>query len=231
MFLIPNVIAEQTHHRVITSQCREVLPGIRHFLAEDVRTARRFLSSLKVYDTIESLHFSVLDKDTVAANVDELMRPAHEGFDVGVISESGCPGVADPGALAVHYCHRHKIQVVPLVGPSSLLLALMASGLNGQKFAFHGYLPIDSKELSRQVKHLEEESRKNQQTQIIIETPFRNNQVLKSLTNTLGPATDLCIALDITGSDESIKTRTVREWRMQSIEIPKKPAVYLFLAH
>ena len=231
MFLIPTVIADDTQHLVISPQCREVLPMIRHFLAEDVRTARRFLSSLKVYDSVETLHFAVLNKDTQPSALEEMMRPVFEGNNIGIISESGCPGVADPGALAVSYSHRHGIQVVPLVGPSSLLLALMASGLNGQKFAFHGYLPIDSKELGRSIKSLDEESRKNSQTQILIETPYRNNQILKTLVTTLSTTTELCVALDITGENEKIMTKSIREWRLQTIDLPKKPAVYLFLAH
>ena len=231
VFLIPSVIAENTQHQVLAPQVREILPDVHHFLAEDVRTARRYLSSLKVYGTIETLHFSVLNKDTPSSSLDEIMKPIFEGKNMGILSESGCPGVADPGALAVNYCHRHGIHVIPLVGPSSLLMALMASGLNGQKFAFHGYLPIDSKELARAIKSLEEESRRNQQTQMFIETPYRNNPILKSLTAALSLSTELCVAIDITGADESIRTKLVRDWRLQSFELPKKPAVYLFLAH
>jgi 16S rRNA (cytidine1402-2'-O)-methyltransferase len=231
VFLIPTVISEDTQHNVISQQSREVLPMIQHFVVEDVRTARRFLSSLKIYETIESLHFSVLNKDTKSMELDEIMAPVMNGHDVGILSESGCPGVADPGALAVSYCHRNDVKVVPLVGPSSLLLALMASGLNGQKFAFHGYLPIDPKELAKTVKALEDESRKNRQTQMLIETPYRNNQILKSLIATLGPQTELCVALDITGTDEMIRTKLIKDWRVQTYDLPKKPAVYLFLGH
>lgn len=231
VFLIPTIIADDTQQQVITQQCKDALPGIRHFVVEDVRTARRFLSSLKIFESIENLHFSVLNKDTKSEQVTELMAPALEGNNVGVLSESGCPGVADPGAVAVNYCHRNNIQVVPLVGPSSLLLALMASGLNGQKFAFHGYLPIDSKELTQAIKNLESESRKNRQSQILIETPYRNNQMLKALIQTLSPKTELCVAQDITGSEEVIRTKTIDTWRAQSFEMPKKPAVFLFLAH
>src|SRR5688572_20791708 len=146
LYLIPNIIADNTQDAVITSQVKSVLPGITHFLAEDVRTARRFLSSLKIYDSIEPLQFDVLDKDTDPSVVGNLFSPVFEGFDMGIISESGCPGIADPGALAVRFAHDNNVQVIPLVGPSSILLALMGSGLNGQHFAFHGYLPIDAKE-------------------------------------------------------------------------------------
>jgi 16S rRNA (cytidine1402-2'-O)-methyltransferase len=230
VFLIPTIIADDTQHEVISQQCKDALPGIRHFVVEDMRTARRFLSSLKIYDSIESLQFTVLNKDTRSDEVSELMSPVFQGNDIGILSESGCPGVADPGSIAVNYCHRNNIRVVPLVGPSSLLLALMASGLNGQRFSFHGYLPIDAKELVQSIKALEAESRKNKQTQIAIETPYRNNHILKTLVNNLSRQTELCIAQDITGPDETIVMKTVSEWRSQSIEMPKKPAVFLFLA-
>lgn len=229
-FLIPTIIADNTQHQVISQQCKDVLPGIKHFVVEDVRTARRFLSSLKLFDSIENLHFSVLNKDTREEELAGIMAPLLSGDSIGILSESGCPGIADPGALAVRYCHQNNISVVPLVGPSSLLLALMASGLNGQKFAFHGYLPIESKELTQAIKTLEADSRKHHQTQLVIETPYRNNQLLKSLVQTLAPNTELCVAQDLTGTDEFIATKSISQWRMQSIEMPKKPAVFIFLA-
>ncbi|HEY0651811.1 MAG TPA: SAM-dependent methyltransferase [Chryseosolibacter sp.] len=231
VFLVPTIIADNTQSLVIPQQSRNVLPGIRHFVVEEVRTARRFLSSLKIFESIESLHFSVLDKNTREDEIAAMLAPALEGNPMAILSESGCPGVADPGALAVNYCHRAGIKVVPLVGPSSLLLGLMASGLNGQKFAFHGYLPIEQRELSQAIKMLELESRKNAQSQIMIETPYRNNQVLKALLQTLSPQTELCVAQDITGIDELIVTKRVSQWRLQSIEMHKKPAVFIFLAH
>ena len=159
LFLIPNIIAENTQDKVINHHVKKELLGIEHFLAEDIRTARRYLSSLKIYESIEDLNFQVLDKDTKEERLKELFVPLLNGNNLGVISESGCPGVADPGALAVKHAHENRIQVVPLVGPSSILLSLMASGLNGQKFAFHGYLPIESREVVRMIKDLEKESR------------------------------------------------------------------------
>jgi len=230
LFLIPNVIAEGTHEMVIPASVRNALPDIHHFLAEDIRTARRYLSSLKIYDTIESLHFKVLDKDTQENELNEMFTPVSDGKNLGVISESGCPGVADPGALAVKYAHRHHIQVVPLTGPSSILLALMASGLNGQRFAFHGYLPIDSKESLTAIKEFEKESRIKNQTQIFIETPYRNNQVAANLLKGLHPETLLCMSVDVSGSQESILMHPVKEWKQKSTELPKLPAVFLFLA-
>lgn len=230
LYLIPNVIADETQSFVIPAHVREVLPSIQYFLAEDIRTARRYLSSLKIYASIEGLHFEVLNKETPESKLSDLMKPILEGHHVGVISESGCPGVADPGALAVKYAHENNILVVPLVGPSSLLLALMASGLNGQQFAFQGYLPIDAKEAMQRIKDLERESKIKNQTQIFIETPYRNNSVFDHLLKNLQSATRLTVALDVTGKHELIRTLKVEQWKKQKENWPKTPAVFLFLA-
>lgn len=228
LFLIPNLIADGTQN-MIPPSVTEALQSIQYFLAEDVRTARRYLSSLKIYERIESLQFEVLNKDTTQLALVELMRPLLEGKNAGVISESGCPGVADPGALAVAYAHQHGIQVVPLVGPSSILLALMASGLNGQRFAFHGYLPIDAKEAVKTIKELERESQQKNQTQLFIETPYRNNQVLDHMLNSLKNETQLSIALDVTGINEFIQTKSVGQWKKNKPALLKEPAVFSFL--
>jgi 16S rRNA (cytidine1402-2'-O)-methyltransferase len=225
---VPNVIAEGTQNEVIPPHVIKALRSITHFLVEDVRTARRYLSSLKIYESIESLHFEVLNKDTKEIELNELMKPLLTGNYMGVISESGCPGIADPGAMAVAYAHERNIQVIPLVGPSSILLALMASGLSGQKFAFHGYLPVDGKEASKLIKELERESERKGQTQLFIETPYRNNQVLDHLIRTLKDQTMLTIALDITGGDENIRTKSVREWKIIKAVLPKVPSLFLF---
>lgn len=230
LFLIPNVIAENTEHAVLPSAVRSVLPDIHHFLAEDIRTARRFLSALKVYSSIEALNFSALDKHTNQSAMQELFSPVFAGYNLGVISEAGCPGIADPGALAVEFAHKNEIRVVPMVGPSSIVLALMASGLNGQQFAFHGYLPVESKESARAIKEFEKESRSKNQTQIFIETPYRNNSVFQNLLKSLSAETRLCVALDLSGLSELISTRSVSGWKKQSIEWPRKPAVFLFQA-
>lgn len=229
LFLVPTVISEGATSSIPTS-VYEALKAIHHFFAEDARTARRFLSSLKIYDSIEALEFSILNKNTKEAELTEMFAPIFAGNHIGVISESGCPGIADPGALAVNFAHQKNISVVPLVGPSSILLALMASGLNGQQFAFHGYLPIDSKEVSQKIKSLEKESMQKNQTQIFIETPYRNNQVLKHLIESLHSSTLLCIALDLTGKNEFVKTEAVNEWKKNLPTLPKEPAVFLFLA-
>lgn len=230
LFLIPNVIADATQENVIPHSVKETLRSLRFFLVEDVRTARRYLSSLKVIESIETLNFQVLNKDTRQSELPELLKSVLSGNDMGVISESGCPGIADPGALAVAYAHQHNIRVVPLVGPSSVLLALMASGLNGQCFAFHGYLPIDAKEATKAIKELERESKTRNQTQLFIETPYRNNSILDHLLNSLSPTTLLSIALDVTGTHESIKTKSIKDWRAEKPSFAKHPAVFSFLA-
>lgn len=230
LYLIPTTIAEDTQASVIPSQVRNALPSIQHFLAEEIRTARRYLSSLKVYESIEPLHFQVLDKKTKLSELKEFFKPIDEGKNIGVLSESGCPGVADPGALAVQYAHQHGITVVPLVGPSSLLLALMGSGLNGQRFAFHGYLPIDAKDRQQAIRELEKESKQKNQTQLFIETPYRNQPVFNDLIKTLAPSTQLCIAYDVTGTAEILKTKSVSDWKKEALALDKLPCVFLLLA-
>lgn len=230
LFLIPTIIAEETQQAVIPASVVDALKQIDHFLAEDIRTARRYLSSLKIYESIEPIDFKVLDKKTKEPELKELFAPVLQGKNLGILSESGCPGIADPGALAAKYAHANGITVVPLTGPSSILLSLMASGLNGQKFTFHGYLPVDSKESVEAIKAFEKESRVKGQTQLFIETPYRNNSCLSNLLKALHEETLLCIAIDITGKDESIITKPVKAWRKQIPELPKSPAVFLFLA-
>jgi 16S rRNA (cytidine1402-2'-O)-methyltransferase len=230
LYLIPNVISEGSADLVLSPEVKQILPSMQHFLAEDVRTARRFLSALKVYPSVEPLQFSVLNKDTKESDLNEMMSPLTKGMSMGVISESGCPGVADPGALAVAYAHRLAIRVVPLVGPSSILLALMASGLNGQQFAFHGYLPVEAADLAKMLKSLEKESNAKNQTQIFIETPYRNNALFRQILTQLKQETYLTIAVDLTGKSAFIHTKTIGEWSSQRIELPKMPAVFLFLA-
>ncbi len=226
--MIPNVISEGTQFEVIPPHVIKALKSISHFLVEDVSTARRYLSSLKIYDSIDRLHFEVLNKDTKEIDLAEMMKPLLSGNYMGIISESGCPGVADPGAKAVAFAHQRNIQVIPLVGPSSILLGLMASGLNGQKFAFHGYLPIDGKEAIKTIKDLERESKQKQQTQIFIETPFRNNQVFDHFLNSLDQDTLLTIAIDIAGDKENIRTKSVRDWKAFKPTLPKAPSIFLF---
>ncbi|HTF16946.1 MAG TPA: SAM-dependent methyltransferase [Chryseolinea sp.] len=230
VYLIPNVIAEDTQHQVIPVQVRTALVKIKHFLAEDIRTARRYFSSLSLFPSIEALHFEVLNKDTDSATLNTLFAPVFEGHNLGIVSDAGCPGVADPGAAAVKFAHDHGIRVIPLVGPSSLLLALMASGLNGQRFAFHGYLPIDKGEFSKAVRELEKESRKNNQTQVFIETPYRTDATLTGILQALHNDTLLSIASDLTSEAEFILTCPVSKWKTQTRKLGKVPAVFMLLA-
>lgn len=230
LYLIPNVLAENTAHQVIAPQVKEVIKNTRHYLVEDLRTARRYISSLKLGITIEELGMEILDKKTKEHQIKELMKPVFQGQDIGVISEAGCPGIADPGALAVAFAHQKGIQVIPLVGPSSMFLGLMASGFNGQSFAFLGYLPIDKKARIDSIKELESESLKYYRTQIFMETPFRNNHLFEDLKNTLHPNTKVCIAKNLTGKDEFIHSKTVADWKKVKVDLHKVPTVFLVYA-
>lgn len=230
LYLIPSPIAEQTIHQVISASVKDEIKHLRHFLVENVTTARRFLGSLKIFQSIEDLNFFVLNKDTTDADLAGAFKSIPEGNDIGVISEAGCPGIADPGATAVRYAHAHDIHVVPLVGPSSIIMALMASGLNGQQFAFHGYLPIDAAAAGKRIKELERESRSRRQTQIFIEAPHRNNSLFKLLCENLEPSTMLSVAVDLTGKNEFVATFAVKSWISRKPQWPKSPAVFLFLA-
>ena len=230
VYLIPNVIADGTQEQVIPLQVRTALSGIRYFLAEDIRTARRYFSSLKLFDSIEVLHFEVLNKDTDPKTLSTLLAPVFEGHDIGIVSEAGCPGIADPGSLAVKYAHEHGVRVIPLVGPSSLLLALMASGMNGQRFAFHGYLPIDKHEFTNAVRELERESRKQHQTQLFIETPYRTDATLSALLQVLRNDTLVGVSCDLTSATEFALTATVAKWKSHPHKLGKVPVVFTLLA-
>ncbi len=226
LFLIPTVIANR-NPGTIPDQVKGVVVNLDHFLVENIRTARRYLGSLQLGMDISSLRFDELTKHTSDQEIEMLMAPALEGKDLGVLSESGCPGVADPGSKAVNFAHRQGIKVVPLVGPSSILLALMASGFNGQKFRFHGYLPIDKDKLRTTLKELEKSSARSDQTEIFIEAPYRNNALLASILKFCDGQTQLCVARDITGEHESIQTLPIKQWRNKDIDLHKMPTVFL----
>ncbi len=227
LFLIPNVLAENTAQSIISPQIKEVISHTKVYLVENLRTARRYISSLKLGVNIEELHMEILDKNTAPETINRLMQPLLNGADMGIISEAGCPGIADPGALAVAHAHVKGIQVVPLSGPSSMFMALMGSGFSGQSFAFHGYLPIDKKEKTTALRKLETESAKEQRAQIFMETPFRNNQLLEDILSTLAPKTKLCIAKNLTAKDELILTKTVEEWKKLPLDLHKIPTVFI----
>ena len=228
--MIPTVLAENTAHWVISPQVQEVISHTKIFLVENPRSARRYISSLKLGINIEELHMEVLDKDTPPEQVSRLMMPLLNGADIGVISEAGCPGIADPGAVAVAYAHQKDIQVVPISGPSSIFLALMGSGFSGQSFAFHGYLPIDKKERAASLKKLEQESVREKRAQLFMETPFRNNQLLADALASLSPQTKLCIAKNLTATDELIQTKTIADWKNHPLDLHKIPTVFILQA-
>ena len=230
LYLIPCPISDETAPwEVLPAANRTVMDALDYFIVENTRTARRFLSKAGVMRPIETLEFRELNEHTVAGReVEELVAPLLEGRSAGVISEAGVPGVADPGALVVEACHRHGIRVVPLVGPSSIILAVMASGLNGQSFAFNGYLPVKLPERARAIRMFERRAASEGQSQLFIEAPYRNVKLLEQLLQTLAPATRLTVAVDLTAPGERIVTRTVGEWRRGPLpEINKHPAIFI----
>lgn len=233
LFLIPSPLGEYAPEQVIPAPVLEKLRGIRRYVVEETRTVRRYLSAAGLKGHIGGLEFRELNEHTAPEEVEsllELFSENGEPVDVGLISEAGLPAVADPGAQLVALCHQHGIQVVPLVGPSSLMLALMASGLNGQSFAFVGYLPAKTDERRKAIRDIEKRSAQFRQTEIFIETPYRNDSLMSDLLATLQPGTKLCIAADITLDGETIITRTVKGWRTSPVSIGKRPCVFLILA-
>jgi 16S rRNA (cytidine1402-2'-O)-methyltransferase len=230
LYLIPTILAENTADQVLSPQIREVISQTSVFFVENVRTARRFISSLKTGLVIDELTFYDLDKDTPEAETKQQLHfVKQQNRDAGLLSEAGCPGVADPGAVAVRLAHQTGWQVRPLVGPSSILLALMASGMSGQSFAFHGYLSIEKPARLQEIKQLELDARKRQQTQIFMETPYRNNHLLADILTACNPETRLCIACNLTAKDELVKTLSIREWKAQTPDLHKKPSLFLIL--
>ncbi|SHI31794.1 16S rRNA (cytidine1402-2'-O)-methyltransferase [Hymenobacter daecheongensis DSM 21074] len=227
LYLIPTILADETAAQVLPAQVAARVAALSCFLVENARTARRFIKSVAPQHVIETLAISVIDKDSTEAEISAALKPVLAGQDAGVISEAGCPGVADPGAEIARLAHRLGIKVVPLVGPSSLLLALMASGMNGQSFAFHGYLPIERAQRAGALRALEKQALTQHQTQLFIETPYRNMQLLEDLLAHLHPGTRLCIAANLTAPDEFIRTDTVAGWKGKLPQIHKQPAVFL----
>jgi 16S rRNA (cytidine1402-2'-O)-methyltransferase len=227
LYLIPSVLAEDTDDTVIPPQVKACVAGLSYFIVENARTARRYIKRIVPEKVIEELQMVVIDKDSTEAEVKKALEPLKKGISAGIISEAGCPGVADPGAELAKWAHRQNIKVVPLVGPSAILLSLMASGFNGQSFAFHGYLPIEKRDRVQALRQLEKEMLQKDQTQIFMETPYRNNQLLQDLVQHLTPNYRLCIAANITGPNELIRTDTLANWKQQLPDLHKQPAVFL----
>lgn len=229
LYLIPVELGETPQQRVLPSYNRDIIVGLRHFIVEEVRSARRFLKRVDRDIDIDALTFYPMGKHADNALFERYLKPLEAGESMGVISEAGCPAVADPGADIVAIAQRKGLKVVPLVGPSSMIMAVMASGLNGQSFAFNGYLPIDPADRIKRLKQLEERAWREQQTQLFIETPYRNHKLFETLCQALRPQTRLCIAAGITTDDEWICTRTVADWRRQRLtDLSKTPAIFLF---
>lgn len=228
--MIPCPISDETAPwDVLPAANKAVMDGLDYFIVENIRTARRFLSKAGLARPIGELEFRELNEHTAPGReVEELIAPLLAGRSAGVISEAGVPGVADPGALAVEACHRHGIRVVPLVGPSSILLALMASGLNGQSFAFNGYLPVKPPERAQAIRRIERRAHAEGQSQLFIEAPYRNAKLMEQLLQVLAPATRLTLAMDLTAPGEFIATHTVEEWRRGPLpEMQKRPAIFI----
>lgn len=230
LYLIPSPLGENEPAEVIPAPVLDKLQTLGTFVVEELRTARRYLSRAGLKGHIDALEFHVLNEHTPESEVEAMAALFEDGRDVGLITEAGLPAVADPGAALVALCHRRGIRVVPFVGPSSLMMALMASGLNGQSFAFQGYLPAKTDERRAAIKTIEKQSAAHHQTQIFIETPYRNDAMLEDLLRICAPATRLCIAADITMPDETILTRSVAQWRKDPITLGKRPCVFLILA-
>lgn len=232
LYLIPCTLGDTPAEQVLPQHVIDVARGLQYYVVEQLKTARQFLSALKHAQPIQSLHFETLNEHTTAAELPALLKPLLEGFDVGIISEAGCPGIADPGADLVSLAHKKGIRVIPLVGPSSILMALMASGMNGQCFAFHGYLPIDDADRAKTITALETESRIRRQTQMFIETPYRNEKLFSALLARCHPQTLLCVATDISLASEQIQTRTIAQWKSQPApQLNKRPSLFLLLAN
>ncbi|MCQ2175631.1 MAG: SAM-dependent methyltransferase [Bacteroidales bacterium] len=230
LYLIPSPLGDNDPAEVIPGPVLEQIGRLDRFVVEELRTARRYLSKAGLKGHIEELEFTVLNEHSSQAEVDAMEALFDDGKDVGLITEAGLPAVADPGSSLVALCHRKGIEVVPFTGPSSLMLALMASGLNGQSFTFRGYLPAKSDERKNAIRSVEKQSSQNRQTQIFIETPYRNDALMADILQICSDSTRICIAANITMPDAFIRTRSVAEWKKEGITIGKRPCVFLMLA-
>jgi 16S rRNA (cytidine1402-2'-O)-methyltransferase len=228
LYLIPTAIGETPINQVMPASIEPVINSIRHYIVENERTARRQLLKMGIKIPIDDLTFYVLDEHTDKNNIRSYLNPC-ETENVGLLSEAGVPAVADPGSDIVAIAHEKGIRVVPLVGPSSILLALMASGMNGQSFVFHGYLPVKPDERLKKIKEIEQASGRLHQTQIFIEAPYRNNQLFNDLLTTCNGQTRICVACNITQEDEFIKTLPVSLWKSNKPELHKKPTIFLLM--
>ncbi|WP_422348238.1 SAM-dependent methyltransferase [Flagellimonas sp.] len=230
VYLIPTTLGDNAPLEVLPISIKRTIENINHYVVENEKTARHFIKKVSPSKPQPSLHIETLNKYTDPAVIPSYLDPCISGHNIGILSEAGCPGIADPGASVIKVAHERRIQVVPLVGPSSILMAMMSSGMNGQNFAFNGYLPIDAPERKSKLKQLERLSRDSGQSQIFMETPYRNSKLLLELTKTLQKQTRLCIATDITLPTEFIQTKSVHEWSEMKIDLNKRPTIFIIQA-
>ena len=228
LFLIPTTLGQNEPLEVLPISVKKAVEDIDFFIVENEKSARRFIKKIAPRKSQPSLRLFVLDKYTSEFESKSYIDPCFQGINVGLLSEAGVPAIADPGANIVMLCHLKKVEVVPLVGPSSIILAMMGSGLNGQSFAFNGYLPIDKPERKKKIKELEKLSKQHNQTQIFIETPYRNQKLFAELKASLTPSTYLCVAVDLTLNTEYIRTLTAKEWKTENIDLHKRPCIFIF---
>jgi 16S rRNA (cytidine1402-2'-O)-methyltransferase len=225
VYLIPTTLGDVSPEETIPSSVNEVVNTISHYVVENEKHARRYLKKLNISKPLDQIKLLPLNKRTRPEEISRYLSPAVNGFNMGVISEAGCPGVADPGADIVKLAHEKGLKVVPLSGPSSILMSLMASGMNGQQFTFHGYLPKERKDRVRKIREIEKNIRFG--TQIFMDTPYRNMHVLEDIINTCSPDSLLCIACDITLPTEMIRTQPVKEWKKLKVDLNKRPCMFL----
>ena len=227
LYLIPTRLGDNPPLEVLPISIKKIIEDINYYIVENEKTARRFIKRISTNKSQPSLKLQVLNKYTTEAERNTYLNPCLEGISIGLLSEAGCPAIADPGADIVNLAHQMDIQVVPLVGPSSIILALMGSGMNGQSFAFNGYLPIDKSERKVKLKSLERLSSEHNQSQIFIETPYRNMKMLEDLSNILQPQTRVCVACDLTLPTEFIKTKSAKDWKSNKEDLHKRPAIFI----
>jgi len=227
LYLIPTRLGDNAPLEVLPISIKKIIETVNDYIVENEKTARRFIKKISASKSQQSLNIYILNKYTEESELPSYLEACLNGKPVGLLSEAGCPGIADPGADIVKIAHEKDIPVVPLVGPSSILLALMSSGMNGQSFTFNGYLPIDKSERKASLKKLERISYENNQTQIFIETPYRNNKMLEDICASLHANTRVCVACDITLPTEYIKTKMVKDWKHTNIDLHKRPAIFI----
>lgn len=227
LYLIPTTLGDNAPLEVLPISVKKIIEQVNTYIVENEKTARRFIKKINPGKSQSALNIFHLNKFTDPNDLPIFLEPCLHGINVGLLSEAGCPGIADPGADIVKIAHERNIRVIPLVGPSSILLALMASGMNGQNFAFNGYLPIDKAERKKKIKQLERLSFEKHQSQIFIETPYRNNTMLEELSNVLEHQTQVCVACDITLPSEFIKTKPVIEWKKNIVDLHKRPTIFI----